>query len=131
MKNLNDENTYLDNLTNIGIQKELIHSLMLRNNVNSEITVLLKALNEKTNMSEIMNLFVNTIIKLDVYKPLSYNKSMVSQITGLTHRKIDELRRSSVLKAIILSGSEGAGRKTILFKPSEVEKLLEPSNYVN
>lgn len=58
-------------------------------------------------------------------KPITCNKQTLSKLTGLSERQIDERRRAREIPFIQLSGSNGSGRKIILYDPYEFKNEID------
>ena len=108
----------------MGVSEVFVKEILLRDNSSDIINSLIKKLTKTTKTTMIINLLIETILKLDLCEPISFNKKTVSKLTGLTERNIDELRRKKKLEFINLSGNNGVGRKIILYKRSAVRCLL-------
>jgi len=123
-----DNYKLIEELRKMNINEDNIYQFLIR----KEISPLVKRLLENIlSNSDDSHYLQNQILKLfftaDGMKPITCNKSTLSELTGLSERQIDERRRARQFDFIQLTGDSGVGRKIILFNPDEFKKeILSP-----
>ncbi|OCL90605.1 hypothetical protein [Aliarcobacter thereius] len=112
-------------LKNIGINNEFINSIIVRALThNKTINSFLKEI-KNAKEEEILNITIKYLLKADKLKPISINKTTLSQLTGIKERTLDSLRRNKQIPFIQISGTTGTeGRQIIVYEPEEVMKHI-------
>ena len=120
-----DTNCLEEALTDLGISKNLINQVLIRSSINSltkEFVERLKSLDENENPT---NMVLEFFLMADTMKPITCDKTKLSELTGLTERMIDEKRRRREIPYFQLSGQAGRGKKIIVYDPYKVMMVLE------
>lgn len=114
-------------LKDFSIAPELINELIIRNSISSLTKEFIENLKQIDEEEDITNLLLHFFLLADKMKPITYNKEMLSRLTGLTERQIDERRRADAIPYIQLTGinNKKGGRRIILFDPYEVTLALK------
>lgn len=115
-----------DTLKSININDFIIDQIIVRYYTSNLIKQFLKELTELKESENPINLVLSFFLLADKMKPITCNKKTLSKLTGLSERTIDEKRRARKIPFIQLSGNsdEKAGRKIIVFDPTEVTNYL-------
>ncbi len=107
-------------LLDLNISKKVVDEIIIRYSTSPLLKEFIEKL-KKTNEDEnIQNLIMEFFLIADRMKPISCNKKTLAKLTGLSERQIDERRRARQIPFIQLTGSNGIGRKIILYDPLEV-----------
>jgi len=113
-------------LQNLGVEQNIINEIIIRSSISTFFREFIKELEFLDEDKNPINLALKFLLLADRMKLISCNKEVLSQLTGLTERMIDERRRANKLPYIQLSGghSEYGGRKIIVYDPLEVAKAI-------
>ena len=130
-KNFTNEKNEVNNemlrdiLKKLNINDFIIDQIIVRYYTSNLIKQFLKELTELKESENPINLVLSFFLLADKMKPITCNKKTLSKLTGLSERTIDERRRARKIPFIQLSGKdEKAGRKIIVFDPTEVTNYL-------
>jgi DNA-binding Xre family transcriptional regulator len=119
-----DNNILIDKFRQLGLSEDNIYNFLIRKDTSIKVKNLLEIIEKDTfNINKILNIFFD-VVQL---KPITCNKKILSNLTGISERQIDKLRKEKKISFIELSGNDGVGRKTILFNPDDFKKeILNP-----
>lgn len=112
-------------LRDLDISSELVNEIIIRYSISSLTKEFIEKLKKIDDEENIINLLLEFFLLADKMKPITCNKQTLSKLTGLSERQIDEKRRARTLPFIQLSGTNGSGRKIIVYDPFEVSKYLQ------
>jgi hypothetical protein len=118
----------IEELKDININEDNIYEFLIRKEISPLVKRLLEnILSNSDDPHYLQNQILKQFFTADKMKPITCNKSTLSELTGLSHRQIDERRRARQFEFIQLTGDAGVGRKIILFNPDEFRKeILSP-----
>ncbi|RXK00455.1 hypothetical protein CRU98_04665 [Arcobacter sp. CECT 8986] len=112
-------------LNDLNIDTKLINEITIRYSTSTLLKEFIEKL-KKTNENEnIQNIILEFFLIADRMKPITCNKKTLSKLTGLSERQIDERRRAREIPFIQLTGSNGSGRKIILYDPYEFKNEID------
>jgi hypothetical protein len=112
-------------LKDLDINPNLINEIIIRYSISSLTKEFIEKLKKADENENIQNIILEYFLLADKMKPITCNKLTLSKLTGLSERQIDERRRARELPFIQLTGTNGSGRKIIVYDPFEVSKYLQ------
>ena len=122
------DNYYLtEKLKQLGLSEDNIYNFIIRKSISPLVEHLLEQIINNDNIS-IENIILNSFFTADQMKPISFNKSTLSKLTGLSERQIDERRRDRYFDYIDLS--ENYNDKVTHIK-NEIKKLENKLIHLN